>query len=211
MRRTQQERREATIAKLFDAAIATLDELGYARASANTVTARAGMSYGALFRHFPTMSEFMAAVAREAVRRNTELVTRRVRELADASGGTDIETLLRVLHELTDNPTHHAILELTTAARTDEQLRDAMRHSMTDVGTLMIDTAARIVGPDFDLDAQDFATLVFILVDLFDSEAIQHPLRAPYPEIYERRIPLLVHMLKSFTSRTDSVADSRWR
>ncbi|WP_198407266.1 TetR/AcrR family transcriptional regulator [Nocardia terpenica] len=200
MRRTQQERREATIAKLFDAAIATLDELGYARASASTITARAGMSYGALFRHFPTMSEFMAAVARETVRRNIEMIT----DLARARGSTGVETLLTVAHEVVTHPFHNAINELTVAARTDERLRDAMRHTMADVGPAMIDTAAHIVGPELDLDAKEFATLVFILADLFDNEALQHPLRAPHPEIYERRIPLLLRMLKSLSPQADT-------
>ncbi|QIS19497.1 TetR/AcrR family transcriptional regulator [Nocardia terpenica] len=200
MRRTQQERREATIAKLFDAAIATLDELGYARTSASTITARAEMSYGALFRHFPTMSEFMAAVARETVRRNNELII----DLARARGGTGVETLLTVAREMVTHPCHNAIIELTVAARTDERLRDAMRHTMADVGSAMIDTAAHIVGPELDLDDREFATLVFILADLFDNEALQHPLRAPYPEIYERRIPLLLRMLKSLSPQADT-------
>ncbi|RDI66318.1 TetR/AcrR family transcriptional regulator [Nocardia pseudobrasiliensis] len=208
MRRTQQERREATITRLIDAAIVTLDELGYSRASANTITARAGLSYGALFRHFPTMSEFMAATARETVRRHTELVSERVRELAGRDGRTDLEAVLVAMRELVREPTHHAVLELTVAARTDEQLAAAMRQTMFEAGQVMIEAATRMVGHESDLDAKDFVTLVFLIADISDSEAIQHPLRAPYPEIYDRRIHLLTKMLKALSPQWDTAASN---
>ena len=63
MARTQQQRREDTIARLLDASIDTIIEVGYARASAKVITQRAQVSDGALFRHFPTMGDFMAATA----------------------------------------------------------------------------------------------------------------------------------------------------
>jgi AcrR family transcriptional regulator len=63
MARTQQQRREETIARLLDASIETIIEIGYARASAAVICKRAGMSVGALFRHYPTIGDFMAATA----------------------------------------------------------------------------------------------------------------------------------------------------
>ncbi|PQM47106.1 putative HTH-type transcriptional regulator [Mycobacterium talmoniae] len=86
MARTQQQRREATVARLLDASIATIAEIGYARASAKVITARAGVSDGALFRHFDTMGDFMAATAHEVSRRQLDLFTKRVAEIpADRS------------------------------------------------------------------------------------------------------------------------------
>ena len=76
MARTQQQRREDTIARLLDASIDTIIEVGYARASAKVITQRAQVSDGALFRHFPTMGDFMAATAHEAGRRLIELGVR---------------------------------------------------------------------------------------------------------------------------------------
>lgn len=61
MARTQQQRREETVARLLQASIDTIIEVGYARASAAVITKRAGVSVGALFRHFETMGDFMAA------------------------------------------------------------------------------------------------------------------------------------------------------
>ena len=71
MARTQQQRREEMIARLLDASIATIIEVGYARASAKVIAQRAQVSDGALFRYFPTMGDLMAATAQEAGRRPT--------------------------------------------------------------------------------------------------------------------------------------------
>src|SRR5690348_14044897 len=80
MARTQQERREETIARLLDASIETIIEVGYARASAAVIAKRARVSDGALFRHFPTMSDFMAGTAHEVMRRQLDLFTKRSEE-----------------------------------------------------------------------------------------------------------------------------------
>ena len=74
MARTQQQRREETVARLLDASIATIIDVGYARASAAVITRRAGLSGGALFRHFDTMGDFMAATAYEVMRRQLDCV-----------------------------------------------------------------------------------------------------------------------------------------
>ena len=74
MARTQQQRRDETVARLLDASIDTIVEVGYARASAAVITKRAGMSVGALFRHFETMGDFMAATAYEVLRRQARVV-----------------------------------------------------------------------------------------------------------------------------------------
>ncbi|CNT76913.1 TetR family transcriptional regulator [Mycobacterium tuberculosis] len=50
MARTQQQRREETVARLLQASIDTIIEVGYARASAAVITKRAGVSVGALLR-----------------------------------------------------------------------------------------------------------------------------------------------------------------
>jgi AcrR family transcriptional regulator len=78
MARTQQQRREETVARLLEASIATIIEVGYARASAAVITKRAGVSVGALFRHFDTMGDFMAATAYEVLRRQLDSFTKRV-------------------------------------------------------------------------------------------------------------------------------------
>src|ERR1700761_690701 len=102
MPRTQQERREQTVGRLLEACIATIIEVGYARASAAVITKRAGVSVGALFRHFATMGDFMAATASEVLRRQLESFTKRVAEIpADRPA---LEAALAILRDLTSSP-----------------------------------------------------------------------------------------------------------
>ncbi|HEX7823912.1 MAG TPA: TetR family transcriptional regulator, partial [Mycobacterium sp.] len=50
MSRTQQERRETTVAGILGATIDTIIEVGYARATAALIAKRAHVSDGAIFR-----------------------------------------------------------------------------------------------------------------------------------------------------------------
>jgi len=61
--RTQQERREETIGKLLDATIDTLADVGYARTSVREICSRAGVPHGALFCHFDSRLELIAAAS----------------------------------------------------------------------------------------------------------------------------------------------------
>ncbi len=60
-RRTQAARREGTRTALLEATIASLVELGYTRTTTTEVVRRAGLSQGALFKHFPTKGDLVAA------------------------------------------------------------------------------------------------------------------------------------------------------
>ena len=61
VRRTQQERRDSTRLKLLEATVECLVELGYARTTTLAVAQRAGISHGALFKHFPTKAALLGA------------------------------------------------------------------------------------------------------------------------------------------------------
>ena len=95
MTRTQQQRRAETVARLIDAGIDTIIELGYARASAAVIAKRAGVSGGALFRHFPTMSDFMAATAQEVARRQLDLAAKLVAQIPAGQPPLPASGLLR--------------------------------------------------------------------------------------------------------------------
>ena len=128
MARTQQQRREETVGRLLDACIATIIEVGYARASAAVITKRAGVSVGALFRHFDTMGDFMAATASEVLRRQLDSFTKRVAEIpADQPA---LEAALVILRDITCGPSNAVLYELLVAARTDEKLRETLQHEL---------------------------------------------------------------------------------
>jgi AcrR family transcriptional regulator len=194
MARTQQQRREETIARLLDASIATIIEVGYARASAKAITQRAQVSDGALFRHFPTMGDLMAATAHEAGRRQLEVAAKRIADIPPDKPA--IEGILATIRDLTGNTTNTVIYELMVAARTDEKLRDTLQEVMT-AYVAKIYEAARAVPSADEIAAfgeENFAALVAVLINTFDGAAMfSHVLT--HPDIEERRIPLLLKLL----------------
>jgi AcrR family transcriptional regulator len=60
-RRTQRERRDETRAKLLDATIASLHDVGYAATTTRRVAELAGVSMGAMTHHFPYRLDLIAA------------------------------------------------------------------------------------------------------------------------------------------------------
>ena len=110
MARTQQQRREDTIARLLDACIETIIEVGYARTSAALITKRAQVSDGALFRHFPTMGDLMAATAHEVGRRQLEVAATRMADIPTDKPA--LGEVLTIIRDLTRNPTNTVIHEL---------------------------------------------------------------------------------------------------
>jgi AcrR family transcriptional regulator len=197
MARTQQERREETIARLLDASIATIVEVGYARTSAALIAKRAEVSDGAIFRHFPTMRDLMAATLREAGRRQLEVHADRIAKIpADASA---LEELLKITRDLTGNPTNAVIHELWVAARTDEKLRETLREAMT-VYNAEVYQAARATSSAEEIAAvggeENFATMVSVLLHTFDGAAMVGYV-VTRPEIEERLVPVLLSLLSA--------------
>src|SRR5690348_6562369 len=128
MARTQQQRREETVGRLLDACIATIIEVGYAKASAAVITKRAGVSVGALFRHFDTMGDFMAATASEVLRRLMERGTKQVAAIPPEE--PPLESGLTILRDITHSPENAVLYELLVAARTDEKLKATLQQEL---------------------------------------------------------------------------------
>ncbi|MDP7702918.1 MULTISPECIES: TetR/AcrR family transcriptional regulator [unclassified Mycobacterium] len=191
MARTQQQRREETVGRLLQACIDTIIEVGYARASAAVITKRAGVSVGALFRHFETMGDFMAATASEVLRRQLETFNKQVAEIpADQPA---LQAALTILRDITGGPTNAVLYELLIAARTDEKLRETLQHELGQYSAKIFDAARAMPGADGFPD-DSFPVLVALLTNVFDGAAVVEGV-LPQPEIAERRIPVLTALL----------------
>lgn len=119
-RRTQRERREGTRERLLAAAIRALVEVGYARATTTEVCRMARVSQGALFLHFATKSELVAAAAERLF---ADLVEDyRARFAAIAASADRAEAAVETLWEIFCQPRIHAAYELYVAARSDREL-----------------------------------------------------------------------------------------
>lgn len=191
MARTQQERRAATVAALLDASIATIAEIGYARASAKVIAKRANVSDGALFRHFETMGDFMAATAQEVLRRQLERFGKQVAEIPAEVPA--LEAVLTVLRDLTANSSSAVVYELLIAARTDDKLRATLSDVLAEYSAKICEAAQVLPGAEA-LPPELFPNLVALLTDTFHGAAIVRAV-LPQPEIEANRIPLLLTLL----------------
>jgi AcrR family transcriptional regulator len=193
MARTQQQRREDTIARLLDASIDTIIEVGYARASAKMITQRAQVSDGALFRHFPTMGDFMAATAQEAGRRLLEVAARRV--AAIPADKPTLEEALTIVRDVTASPTNTVIYELAVAARTDDKLRETLRDVMAMYMAEIFETVRAVLPDEIEAAGEENSLAMFALVlSAFNGTSMfQHVLDPP--DIQKAQIPLLISLL----------------
>jgi AcrR family transcriptional regulator len=193
MARTQRQRREDTIARLLDASIATIIEVGYARASAKMITQRAQVSDGALFRHFPTMGDFMAATAQEAGRRLLEAAARRV--AAIPADKPTLEEALTIVRDVTASPTNTVIYELAVAARTDDKLRETLREVMAMYMAEIFETVRAVLPDEIEAAGEESSLAMFALVlSAFNGTSMfQHVLDPP--DIQKAQIPLLISLL----------------
>ncbi|WP_454560683.1 TetR/AcrR family transcriptional regulator [Mycobacterium haemophilum] len=193
MARTQQQRREETVGRLLEAGIATIIEVGYARASAAVITKRAGVSVGALFRHFETMGDFMAATAYEVLRRQLETFSKRVAEIpAEAPA---LESALEILRDITSGPTNAVLYELMIAARTDEQLKETLQHVLEQYSAKIHD-AARALPEVEAFPEETFPVVVALMTNVFDGAALVRGV-LPQPELEDQRIEVLAALLNN--------------
>jgi AcrR family transcriptional regulator len=195
MARTQQQRRAETIARLLDASIDTIVEVGYARASAAVIARRAAVSDGALFRHFPTMGDFMAATAHEVMRRQLSLFAKRAAEIpADRPA---MESALTILRDVTGNDTNTVMYELLIAARTDEKLRTTLQDVLVEYAANIYETARTLPGAA-ELPDETVAVMAAVLTNTFDGAAIVRAV-LPQPDLEDKRIELLAALARQVT------------
>lgn len=155
--------RAATRARLLDAAVDTLLAHGYAGTSTVAVQRAAGASRGALLHHFPTRGLLVEALVGELVARNEAVVLAALDAAPD--GERDVPRAIRALSEVLASESFRAELELWAAARTDPELRAALRaaeiRSRRDLGRVLDaafgDAASR---PGYRLVAELTVTLL---------------------------------------------------
>ncbi|MEM8607855.1 MAG: TetR/AcrR family transcriptional regulator [Myxococcota bacterium] len=115
----------ATQNKLVAAAIEALIEDGYVGATTTNIVARAGVSQGALFKHFSSKNDLLAAALTGLF---AGLRQEFREEMAERRHEDRLAAGLRLFWQLCHSPRLPAAFELYLAARTDEELASRIRH-----------------------------------------------------------------------------------
>ncbi|MGU3432260.1 TetR/AcrR family transcriptional regulator [Actinomycetes bacterium M1A6_2h] len=190
---SQQERRTETIGRLLDATISALCEKGYGATTVNEIVTRAGVSSGALFRHFDTRLDLVVAAADEVRRRQFV----EFRHGLSAFGNASVEHCLTLLRAACRAPINGAWYELLTAARSDLELRERLR-PFTIRYHEEISQLARTLPIAGTVDATHLETVIFTVVHLLDGEALAAVVH-PQPEQEAARLEMVAHLLRGGT------------
>ncbi|MFY0409875.1 TetR/AcrR family transcriptional regulator [Solicola sp. PLA-1-18] len=145
-RTPQGERTARTRARLMDATIECLVELGWAGTSTTVVSQRAGVSRGAQLHHFPAKQDLVLASVEHLAERLRDDLDAAAADLPD--GGRRTRAVLDVFAAHLCGPVFTAALELWVAARTDAALHDAVAAFEQRLGRETHAHAVRLLGVD---------------------------------------------------------------
>jgi len=142
-RQTNEERSAQTRARVLDAALDCLIEMGYSSTTTTLVSERAGVSRGAQLHHFPTKAELLAAAVEHLANRLGEELLERAAALPP--DGDRVAAAIDLLWSRFATPLFPAWLELWVAARTDPELaaslqplEDRVKHGLARQTQLML-------------------------------------------------------------------------
>ncbi|MGW4531725.1 TetR/AcrR family transcriptional regulator [Nocardia sp. NPDC004340] len=190
VRRTQAERTASTKAALVDATIETIAEIGYHRASAGEICARAGVSKGGLFRHFDSRLALVVEAAEEVGRRNLA----GFRALGDAPVG-DMLALTRSQSRAQINAVW---FELLVAARTDAELREQLAPVASRLYAA-IDELAVVPSSGAGVAPALLQLMGTSLVHMFDGEAVLREVY-PRPELEDARLKAATELINALVA-----------
>jgi AcrR family transcriptional regulator len=185
-RRSQEERTAATIARLLDATITAIVEIGYSRSTIREVCSRAGVSQGGLFRHFPTRKDLLVATL-------AELHERQLAAMGMIAAETDPHAALARMRDVINAADTTVWLELCVAARTDADLRDGLRPLLAQHHETLRRVAQQ--HPSFAaLSAESQTIWLDIAERVFQAEALWRQMTPP-PDLGEAKLEALIDLL----------------
>lgn len=190
-RRTQQQRREHTIASLIDATIATIYEVGYANSTVAKIAARAGLSTGAMFRYFVSREELVVAAAAAVEDRHLAQFEAEL----DADAEIDAIDALERLRSAARSPANTVMYELLIAGRTNSVLREQLAAVIATRRRRTYALAVRHPALKA-LPRELLEAVVTSMIALFDGEALLDPIH-PDPAADAMRMTLIRHAIST--------------
>lgn len=184
----RQARSRATRRRLLDATVDTLVERGHAGTTTPEICGRAGVSQGALFKHFPSKAVLLAATVEHLF---ASLVDDYRRAFARAAHSADpVGAAVRLLWGVFQRPSLTAAFELMVAARCDAELAAALAPVQERHGENLRALARELFPGPAAADPRRFEDTLDLLLSAMQGAAIGG-LSHPEPERDERRLVFL--------------------
>ncbi len=124
VRRPQEERSEATRARVIDAAVKCLHRAGYAGTSTTLVAEEAGVSRGAMLHQFPSKAELMLAVVRAVFHEDGELYEKSLKAISPRQWLREFPS---TMWDVISRPAGIAVIEIMLGARSDPDFAKRLR------------------------------------------------------------------------------------
>ncbi|MFC5181738.1 TetR/AcrR family transcriptional regulator [Actinomadura harenae] len=172
-RRTQEERRSRTRTRLLDATMECLADLGWSGTSTTEVARRAGVSRGAQQHHYPTKMVLVAAALEHLLERQRFAYETAFAVLPPER--RNVEGALDLLWEVFRGRPARALLELTVAARTDDELRPLCRDLNERILQVILETFGRLF-PTTNVPDDAVPTMLRAVFAMFVGLSVQHAL-----------------------------------
>ena len=175
----KQARAHATRRRLLDAAVEELLEHGYVGLTTPAVAHRAGVSRGAQQNYFPHKSTLVAEAVRHLAAQGGDALHERVAQLP--RGRAREQAGLDALFEQYSGPLFAAVVELTLAARGDDELHDVISGAERNLSRAMMETATVILGDEFPVSraqAEAWATVLSAIRGAALLKLLGHPAAA---------------------------------
>ena len=163
----QAEKAQATRQKLLNAAVDSLNEVGYFGSSTVKIAERAGVARGTMLHHYPTKDALVLAALEE-------VLTRRVQDFEREIASVDVQDLgvmMRTLWQALKGPTFNAWLELAVASRTHPPLTHELHALMKRFDTMVMTMVENRIPADL-LQPFDLKTAVSIGFSAFNGLAM---------------------------------------
>ncbi|BAW06396.1 conserved hypothetical protein [Nocardia seriolae] len=190
------------MAKLVDATIDAIGEVGYQRTTVQEICGRAGLSAGAMFRQFDTRLDLIVRTAEEVFARQLVGYTVTMEHLGAQDNPLDVA--LRFLRMAQQSNLTHALREIYLAARSDTELRERIAPIAENYYSQIAATLERTeLFAEFPAGVRE--PLFFMLLHVFSGEAV---VRGVYkrPDLDDSVLRLVEDMLAVYSARSASAA-----
>lgn len=179
----------STRRRIIDAAMASILETGFYRASSNEIARRAGVTWGAIQRQFGTREALMLAAFEAEWQRLLDTMGARI------EGGTTearVQSLFTLLKSHYSRPEYFAAVQIITNLRQDPRTTQAtldLIEQMSRKSSGMLPKLLRQLLPGADFDSAVTNTLFFTIRDFFIGLHVESA--TTLAETYQRRLDRL--------------------
>ncbi len=175
----------STRQQILDAAVDCIVNIGYAKTTTMMIAGRAGLSRGATLHHFPSKTDIIAATVEYLFEKRTRAFINS--SMALPSNEDRVKLAVRSYWDHANHPLFLAFIELSVAARHDEELRKILEPAQSRFDEEWYATALQVF-PEWQKDPEAFNLALSLSQTLIEGIAISHlmhPRASDEPQLIE--------------------------